>query len=176
MADQCIRHLMDEHRAIEAVLASLERLLIGWSSEAPICAERREHLCAQRRFMTGPLLAHIRKEHHILFPALEGFLPRDEGPLDVLRTEHAAIQAHALWISEAVNLMLGSPVPGAAGEEFLRTSRRLLRLTRDHMYKEDRILFPMAVSFLTPEMDADLLRRMENLEPPGDTPGTSLIL
>jgi hemerythrin-like domain-containing protein len=40
----------------------------------------------------------------------------------------------------------------------------LLRLIQDHLYKENRVLFPMVARFLSPERDAALLERMRAID------------
>jgi hemerythrin-like domain-containing protein len=54
---------------------------------------------------------------------------------------------------------------------FLRAARAFGQLLRDHIFKEDRVLFPMVARHLPAEKDAELLAAMQQCCPPGVRPG-----
>lgn len=83
------------------------------------------------------------------------------GPLAVLRGEHRELRQHFEKLrttSGAMEAWDGTP---ATLQTFLQHGRALAQLMRDHIYKEDRILFPMVAKFLSGVRDAYLLREME---------------
>jgi hemerythrin-like domain-containing protein len=161
MAGQCIQHLLQEHRAAEEILAALDALLNSLEQERRWSSARAESFLRVRQFVTHDLPLHECKEDKILFPALAGFLPSDTGPLDVLRSEFAGIAVEAGRMVEcAAALAQGEAAPKLL-QSFLRAGRAFGQLLRDHIYKEDRVLFPMVARYLPSEKDAELLAAMQ---------------
>jgi hemerythrin-like domain-containing protein len=163
MANLCTQHLMDEHREIEAVLAKLELFLDGLRAGSAWEQPQRETFTDIFHFLSHRVGSHIVKEHHILFPALEGHLPPHEGPLDVLRNEHVVLESQILRLRESGQLIAGGAAEQAVVQDFVRAGKALIRVCRDHIYKEDRILFPMVARLLPGETDAQLLAEMQSL-------------
>jgi len=162
MADQCIQHLLQEHRAAEEILAALDALLNALEQDRRWSAARAESFARVRQFVTHDLPLHECKEDTILFPALAGFLPSDTGPLDVLRGEFTGIAVEAGRMVEcAAALTAGEAAPNLV-QSFLRAGRAFSQLLRDHIYKEDRVLFPMVARHLPAEKDAELLAAMRH--------------
>jgi hemerythrin-like domain-containing protein len=161
MADRSIQHLWQEHREAERVVGEMESLLDGQKRESKWDAARRESFARIANFYESVVINHIAKEEKVFYPALEGFLPRDVGPLAVLRGEHCEITAHFARLCELGGLLALGRNETTVVEEFERVGRTIIRVTRDHIYKEDRILFPMVARFLSEERDAYLLGEME---------------
>lgn len=168
MADQCIRHLLQEHRAAEEILAALDALVDSLAQAPAWGADLCNDFARIRQYIARDLPLHQCKEDTVLFPALVGFLPSDTGPLEVLRGEFASIAAQGARMSEcAAALCAGENAPKYA-RSFLHAARGFGQLLRDHIYKEDRILFPMVARFLPPEQDAELLLAMSRCCPPAE--------
>jgi len=161
MPELAIQHLLKEHREIEKALVKLESLL---DSGAAWTAAHSETLALILLFFGRALTCHIQKEEELLFPALEGLLPRDEGPLTVLRDEHKDLCRYFCRLCHAGHSMSEEHHPEALPEEFQRSARATIRIMRDHIYKEDRVLFPLVARLLPPGVDEKLLERMESLQ------------
>lgn len=171
MPGQCIQHLLQEHRAAEELLAALDALLDSLEQEKSWSAARAETFARVRQFVSRDLPLHECKEDTILFPALAGFLPSDTGPLDVLRSEFAGIAAEAGRMVECANALAQDQASPKLVQSFLRAGRAFGQLLRDHIYKEDRVLFPMVARHLPAEKDAELLAAMQQCCPPGQCAG-----
>jgi len=175
MNSSSVEHLMLDHRGGEKVLGELESLLNerptqGCWSEAHSANFRR-----LTQFFENVVLGHIRKEEEVLFPVLEAYLPRDIGPLAVLRGEHREICSQFERFQAAGQQLSTGSEDGRVCEDFERTGRAMLQIFRDHVYKEDRVLFPMVARFLTPERDAHLLQQMREMDArKGDAPAQPL--
>ena len=84
---------------------------------------------------------HFAIEEQALFPVLARHLPLPQGPLAVMHAEHATFR----------ELMQGLTVGFHSGdvERQERYTQDLIELLRQHIAKEDNILFPMASRLLT---------------------------
>lgn len=162
MNQLAITHLVREHREAEKIVAVLEEVLEAAVPWTPSNVAHYEMVCA---YFDRDVLCHIRKEDEALFPVLEEFLPRDVGPLAVLRGEHAEIAAqYSLMRHAGEALRRGAPRPPAA-DDFRQYGRRLVLILRDHIYKEDRVLYPMVARFLSETQDRSILQHMEGIVP-----------
>lgn len=163
MADRCLQHLLRDHREAEKIVAEIESLVEVQRSDRPWDAARRESFTQVVRFYEEVVLGHIQKEEKVLFPALENFLPHDMGPLAVLRGEHCEIAALFRRLCEVGGMLALGRSDAPLVEEFERVARNTIQMTRDHIYKEDRVLFPMVARFLSTDRDQYLLGEMEAL-------------
>jgi len=129
-----------EHRCIETVLLALERA--ARIRPEPTFYDRAIEFLV--RFADEA--HHIKEERH-LFPLLEarGLPPR--GPTGVMRHEHEVARGHVQHMS----------VASASGDadSLRRESLALCALMREHIRKEDEVLFSMAREILD---DRDLER------------------
>lgn len=132
--------LRNEHRVIEQVLSSMERMTQEFLRAGAI--ERGPAEAALDFIRTFADRGHHAKEEDRLFPALEanGF-PRGGGPTGVMLAEHE--QGRAL-----VRAMAGA-VEERKLTEFAKAFLEFNRHLRAHIQKEDHCLFPMADSALS---------------------------
>jgi hemerythrin-like domain-containing protein len=163
MADRCLQHLLRDHHEAEKIVAEIEALVKAQKPGHAWDAARAESFAQVVRFYEEVVLGHIQKEEKVLFPALESYLPHDMGPLAVLRGEHREIAALFRRLCEVGGMLALGRGDAALAEEFERVARNTIQLTRDHVYKEDRLLFPMVARFLSVERDQYLLEEMETL-------------
>jgi hemerythrin-like domain-containing protein len=150
--EKAIEVLMSEHRLIEQVLGSLETYAIEVRAGAP--AERGtigDYAGFFREFADA---CHHGKEEEILFQRmLERGFSREMGPLAVMYHEHELGRAHVRGLGQ-----LGAG-PGALAAADVRTllghAEDYVPLLRQHILKEDQILYPMALRVMSdPELDA----------------------
>ena len=170
MSPSCLEHLRREHREVEAVLTELKSLLEAGKA-APLPPPEASPAFEQviQRF-TDLVMPHLRKEDEILFPALEEFLPREKGPLAVLRSELSSLREYFRSMRDAGDALFAANASPELAKGFQRSGRATLQGLRDHIYKQDRILFPLVARFLWPELDARLLRQMEAMDAGGSIP------
>ena len=147
-----IEVLMGEHRLIEQALGSLETYVMEMVAKAP---PHREVIGEYAAFFGGFADAcHHGKEEDILFQRLvERGLPRHAGPLAVMYHEHEVGRAHVKALA-ALAAGTGEPDSRETGL-FIDHAGAYVPLLRQHVLKEDNILYPMALQMLTgPELDA----------------------
>jgi hemerythrin-like domain-containing protein len=129
--------LSDEHRVIERVLGAVEKLAKG-----PVGA--LEPWKKAIEFIRGFAdQCHHFKEEKVLFPAMEEHgIPREGGPIGMMLTEHEEGRTYVRSMLAALSLVEGKNE--AAKDSLLSSAQAYCRLLREHIQKEDEILFRMA--------------------------------
>lgn len=140
-----IQTLMDEHRMIERAITAL-------TAYARAAAKGAEAPRSDLALFVGFIQDYADSNHHgkeedILFRAMvDNGMPIDGGPLAVMLAEHAEGRRLAGSLAELA--------AGEGGWEQGQRQRLLFaatgyaRLLQEHIQKEDRILYPMAVRML----------------------------
>ena len=134
-----IETLTREHDLIVAALDVLERMAGAIRAGSPLPAERHSEVV--RFFREFADRHHHEKEEELLFPALEsvGF-PRDSGPVAVMLHEHD--------VGRGLVGRMAAALEAGFGEEerarFASAAFDFVALLRNHIHKENRILFRMA--------------------------------
>ena len=146
---EAIETLKNEHRLIERVTDALVAFAEGVEGNQ---ADGREELgrfvTVIRDFADG---CHHGKEEEILFATMiEGGFPRDGGPIAVMLMEHDEGRSHASTLAE----LAGQPDPWGTDDRdrLVETARGYADLLREHIHKEDEILYPMAEQRLAPHL------------------------
>ena len=131
--------LSAEHRVIESVLDCLEVLAEeARRGKGPDVEQARAVLEFLRTFADR---WHHGKEEDRLFPMLVARgMPAHAGPIAVMLDDHRAGR-------ELVRRM-GEPREVADAEGFAAAAQGFVALLRDHIAREDHVLFPMAESML----------------------------
>jgi hemerythrin-like domain-containing protein len=157
--------LKDDHETIERVLDVLQSLMKNARvSPLDVWAKAIDFI---RHFADK---CHHLKEEKILFPALETRgIPVDGGPIGMMLFEHEQGRAYVRNMAEA--LELAKQGAEAALPRLFDNAAAYSRLLREHIEKENEILFQMADAVLTPEEQKDLLRAFEELEARDMGPG-----
>jgi hemerythrin-like domain-containing protein len=133
--------LSGEHRVIEQVLACLEAIVREAKSAGRLdAAPAKDAVAFFRNFADR---CHHGKEEVHLFPALEakGF-PREGGPTGVMLDEHEQGRACVRGMDE--NIQAAAAGDSAAVKRFADHAETYVALLREHIYKEDHILFQVA--------------------------------
>ena len=150
--------LSDEHRVIERVLAVVEKL-----AAAPVEGRLdswKQALDFIRHFADG---CHHLKEEKVLFPAMEERgIPRDGGPIGMMLMEHEEGRGYVRSMLAAIALV--EKKNEAAKEILVDKAKAYLRLLKDHIQKEDEILFKIADDVISPDEQKQLLRSFEEHE------------
>lgn len=157
-ATDILRH---EHRAIESVLDSLDRAAeaVREGKNVPpwIFTEGIDFI---RNFADR---CHHGKEEGRLFPMFKSKgLPTEGGPIYVMLLEHEegrkyvhqAAENYEKWVN-------GDTKAGIAMADAIQDYTDLLR---DHIYKEDNVLYPMGDNLITEADDNSLIEQFDEVE------------
>jgi hemerythrin-like domain-containing protein len=152
--------LRAEHEGILIMLDILERI-----SEQMISGKSAnlDHLSKIIEFLSVFAdQCHHGKEEDILFPVLaKAGIPQEGGPIGVMLSEHD----HGREYIGAMRKALEKFNEGVdATEEFVRAARGYIELLRNHIMKENNVLFIMAENTLTKDEQARLLEAFDAME------------
>lgn len=152
-----IHRLMTEHLSIREDLEKLEllaeELLTAKRPEEPILKEISA--AAERLIGAEP---HHQREEQVLFPELgrRGVV----GPPEVMTAEHVTLRAFKHSIKDRAVELLNTP--GGANDDLIGNINELVFQLRNHIFKENNILYPMALGTIRDEADwADLAERAD---------------
>jgi hemerythrin-like domain-containing protein len=150
--------LSDEHRVIERVLDVMERL-----TQHPVVSTLeswKKALDFARHFADQ---CHHLKEEKILFPAMEAHgIPNDGGPIGMMLIEHEEGRSYVRSMFAAVARAEANDQ--GAQESLVASARAYIRLLREHIEKEDQVLFRIADDVIPAEEQKQLLRVFEEHE------------
>lgn len=153
--------LMHEHRVIEHVLGALEIAAGRAAADQPVrpgffidAAEFISH------FADG---CHHHKEEGMLFETMAstGF-PKDVGPIAVMLAEHEMGRQYTRGMRSAAQRWADGD--GSAREDVIAQARGYAALLRQHIMKEDNILFPMADRMIPAAQQQALLAAFDRFE------------
>ena len=147
--------LMAEHRGIEAVLDVVERACDALDAGRTIPADVIPKCVDFFRNFADRCHHHKEEEH--FFPRLaERGIPVEHGPIGVMLTEHELGRGYLAALESGA----------AAGDNALTIAagRAYVRLLRQHIRKEDQVLFPMGDRVLSTADQEALARAFDEVE------------
>src|SRR3990167_11291651 len=149
-AHNCLEELRSDHQKILESFDGLEKSI----SKNPLVYEEIGEFLEFTKNFSEP---HHKKEEKVLFPALEKKgIPNEGGPIGMMLIEHATKRDYLVKMREALqennNIKLKE------------NTQAMISLLRDHIYKEDNVLYPCAQDVLTEEELSGLASRCEKIE------------
>jgi hemerythrin-like domain-containing protein len=151
---------MGEHDLILQALEALGKRLEGMNTPTP---DDRAYFEKAVEFLRGFAdKCHHGKEEDLLFKRMaERGFPTQGGPIAVMLSEHQAGRAFIRGMAEAA-ARIGSDQQ--AGPQLRDNGRGYIELLRNHIAKENQVLFPMADRALSAEDQHDLAHAFERFE------------
>ncbi len=153
--------LRNEHEIILDVLNILESISRRATSGGGLDLRPAQELL---EFLKGFCdRCHHGKEEQCFFASLETRgLPREVGPIAVMMSDHEQGRALLASMGEGLEAAKQSKPEGPA--LFAAAGQSYVDLMRDHIDKENNVLFPMGDEMLTEADQASLLDRFEHFE------------
>ena len=153
--------LMEEHRAIERMLDVVERAATRFERGDPV-PPRLFSEAATFFASFADRCHHAKEEKHLFTRMSERGIPVEGGPLGVMYAEHEQGRAYVrLMRQEGQRYAEGGQ---ADADVLVDASRDYVRLLRQHIQKEDHVLYPMADRVLTAQDQQQLLEAFERVE------------
>lgn len=157
-----VEMLMNEHRRIEKTLDALDGFAEKCLREETW--DGRAELKKFVEFIRGFAdRCHHGKEEKILFEEMIGSgFPREAGPLAVMTAEHEEGRRHVGILKELAE----QPGPWSAEDrsKLSRAASGYTGLLRQHIQKEDHVLYPMAAGQLSGETWKRIEKRFSEFE------------
>ncbi len=167
-----INVLKREHEEITEMLSILERISERIRSEVEIDPE---HLKRALEFIkVFADRCHHGKEEGILFPMMEGYGVPRAGPIGVMLMEHELGRGYVNEMAEAMERYRAGDVE--ALDIFAENAEKYIELLKQHIDKENDILFRIAETHIPRDEDEKLLERFEELENEKIGPGRHMEL
>lgn len=162
------RVLKDEHRGVERMLTIVEaaarRLEAGNDVPPDLFLNAVDFF---RGFTDG---CHHAKEEQKLFPAMEKRgVSRESGPIGVMLAEHEMGRTYVRAMAEAGQRYMHGDKSAAVG--LVQSGRSYASLLRQHIAKEDGVLFPIADRVLSEAEHEQLFEDFETIEREKTGPG-----
>jgi len=147
--------LSGEHRVIEQVLDCLAALSEQAAQSAALDTARAAQVLEVLRTFADR--CHHGKEEDLLFKRMgERGMPTHVGPIGVMLSDHEAGREYIA--------RMGLACESANAADFSKAGLSYVELMRDHIAKEDGVLFPMAESMLDEAGRAELVEAFRNFE------------
>jgi hemerythrin-like domain-containing protein len=151
-------HLIQEHKVILRALDVLDEMTAFVEAEGKVDKEDTDKILDFLRWFADA--HHQAKEETILFPAMKAHDAREGRLVHHMMFEHEQERQSIEDLEKEVRLGRLS--------ELASRANRLSSALRNHIYKEDEILFPAADALLTPQEDEVIVEQLNHFETPLD--------
>lgn len=152
--------LREEHENVLQKLDEFERIMRRLDEKAAISEELRK----LASFFNTDFWLHFAKEEEALFPVIESFIPREGGPTGVMLIEHEDLRATNDRIQEAVRRYLNVLNNSEEKDIIQEHVSHFIGLLREHIHKEDNILFRMADMHLDGTQGERIIQLFDEIE------------
>ena len=132
--------LREEHQSVLQKLDALEAAINNLEQKEKISAKLKE----LTSFFDTEFWGHFEKEEKALFPEFDSFMPRDSGPVGVMLAEHDVLRKTNAELQQAVAKYLNHADDAETKRAIGQNGTHFIGFLRDHIFKEDNILFRMA--------------------------------
>ena len=157
-ATEILKH---EHEIILMVLDAAEREIESIQGTGQVHRQNIEKMLDFFRSFADHC-HHAKEEKHLFVKMKEKGMPDNSGPIFVMLTEHNQGRSRLNAIAE----VLGTASEGSASaiQTVIDNLSGYVELLRNHILKEDNILFPAADKMFTPEDQKELMVSFEKVE------------
>ncbi len=152
-------YLVQEHQELAHLLNELQEELRVLPLARDV-GETLDRLQKLAREITKTLHAHLEEEERILYPALEDHVQGVAGTLERMRHEHDTGEAAEKVFLQCVDRLAKN---ARNRGDVMKSGRSYIQWLRGHLLDENGRLFPMVERGLTPEIQKDVRRAMEEL-------------
>ena len=153
--------LMHEHQVILLVLKGVEREANAIATSGSFDAQKLSEIVDFFKNFTDKC-HHGKEEKHLFEKMIERGMPRDEGPIAVMLMEHEQGRAYVRSMAEQIEKAQGGDTD--ALNALSTAMRDYAALLKEHIHKEDNILFPMADELFTEADQKELSEAFDRVE------------
>lgn len=154
------QQLRDEHEGVKIMLSTLEQVCQQWEATGNLNREHFEGILEFLKIFVDK--CHHGKEEELLFPALVAAGVPEDGPIAVMLHEHEMGRNYVKAISIAFPGYMTGEI--SSSKDVLQNAHGYISLLRDHIGKENNVLFVMADSLLSEQSQDELFEGFEKIE------------
>ena len=132
--------LSEEHKHVLGKLDTMEKVIGNLAQKDQVFAELKE----LSSFFDTEFWVHFTKEEEALFPEIERFIPREGGPTGMMWIEHEDLRNTNTMMQQAINTYLSDSATIETEGMIQRHGAHFIGTLREHIDKENNILFMMA--------------------------------
>lgn len=151
--------LSNDHKVVLEKLKLMEQTINNLKS-----TNVKNVLTDLKTFLRKEADLHFKKEEAALFPEMEKFIPRDEGPIGQMLLEHEDLYKYEDNFIRGVDLFSKDENNGEAQQLIRENGNSFINLLREHIYKEDNMLFMMADMHLEEDQINAIMKKFEELD------------
>jgi len=153
--------LMSEHRLIDRVLSAMEKAVEALGTGRSI---KPEYFLDAADFINGFADGcHHVKEEKVLFEAMiKAGIPKEGGPVGMMLMEHEQGRAFVRTMRAGVEKWKSGDLAGRT--EAIKAANGYIDLLKAHIYKEDKILFPLADDAILWDAQEQIAKDFERIE------------
>ncbi len=151
--------LKDEHKDVLQKLGDLEEVINRLHERGAVAAQLKD----MASFFDTDFWVHFDKEEKALFPEFDNFMPRGSGPLAVMMEEHEVLRKTNAVMQAAVTRYLNHADDAETRRTITENGMHFIGFLREHIYKEDNILFIMADMHLNADQEERVLKLFESI-------------
>lgn len=152
--------LSQEHEAVLQKLDAMEQVLNNLEQKEKISAQLKELMS----FFDTEFWVHFDKEEKALFPEFDSFMPRGAGPIAVMLSEHEVLRKTNAEIQQAVAKYLNGTDNAETRRKIYQNGEHFIGTLREHINKEDNILFRMAEMHLNQKQNEKIVKLFAEIE------------
>ncbi|MBI2851442.1 MAG: hemerythrin domain-containing protein [Chloroflexi bacterium] len=152
--------LKEEHQAVLQKLTAMERIFGRLDRKDEVSAELKE-LAA---FFETEFWTHFDKEEKALFPEFDNFMPRGAGPIAVMLQEHIVLRDTNDVMQEAIARYLNGDNDAETKRTISQNGSHFIDFLRQHINKEDGILFRMTDMHLNQAQNEKVARLFREMD------------
>jgi len=154
------QQLRDEHEGLKIMLSILEQVCQQLEAVGSLNKEHFEGILEFLKVFVDK--CHHGKEEELLFPALVDVGVPKDGPIAVMLHEHEMGRHYVKSMSEAYATYRAGDE--SSSKDIRQNAHGYILLLKDHIEKENTVLFVMADSLLSEKRQGELFDGFEKIE------------
>lgn len=154
------QQLRDEHEGIKVMLNILEQVCQNLDKTAKLNTEHFDGILDFLKVFVDK--CHHGKEEELLFPALVAVGVPKDGPIAVMLHEHEMGRNYVKVMNTAFTRYTASD--GSSSKDILQNARGYISLLKEHIEKENNVLFVTADNLLSEKRQDELFEGFEKIE------------
>lgn len=155
------KQLKDEHEGVLLALSILDKINKKLEHKEKVDPSHLEQLLEFLKTFVDK--CHHSKEEDVLFPEMEKVgIPKDGGPIKMMLAEHDMGRSYIKGLSEGIEKYLAGDLE--AGQQIVKNAKSYISLLKDHIEKENNILYEIADMHLSPRQQSDITKQFDKIE------------